>query len=130
MITGVVQSDEVRVRLEVIGLRGRKQKVDAVVDTGNTASLTLPRALIAALRLRWRSVDRGTLAEQQGDMTEETRSRLAGGETTLAPPVSAPAYPARMRILNGRVHPRGARRIDSFWRSKISREHTPWPTTD
>jgi clan AA aspartic protease len=63
MITGVVKSDEVRVRLAVTGLRGRKQEVEAVIDTGFTASLTLPHALIATLGLRWRSVDRATLAD-------------------------------------------------------------------
>src|SRR6266567_3509464 len=63
MITGVVKSDEGRIRVKVKGLRGREQEVEAVIDTGYTASLTLPPALIAALGLRWRSVDRFTLAD-------------------------------------------------------------------
>jgi clan AA aspartic protease len=63
MITGVVQSDEGRIRLRVKGLRGREQEVEAVVDTGYTASLTLPPALISALGLRWQTVDRVTLAD-------------------------------------------------------------------
>jgi clan AA aspartic protease len=63
MITGVVQSDEARIRLKVKGLRGREQDVEAVIDTGYTASLTLPPAVVAALGLRWRSVDRFTLAD-------------------------------------------------------------------
>jgi clan AA aspartic protease len=63
MITGAVKSDEGRIRLKVKGLRGREQEVEAVIDTGYTASLTLPPALIAALGLRWRSVDRFTLAD-------------------------------------------------------------------
>ncbi len=63
MITGVVQADEGRIRLKVKGPRGREQEIEAVIDTGYTASLTLPRALVAALGLRWRSVDRGTLAD-------------------------------------------------------------------
>jgi clan AA aspartic protease len=63
MITGVVQSNEGRIRLKVKGLRGREQEVDAVIDTGYTASLTLPPVLVAALGLRWRSVDRVTLAD-------------------------------------------------------------------
>ena len=42
MITGVVQSDEGRIRLKVKGLRGWEQEVEAVIDTGYTASLTLP----------------------------------------------------------------------------------------
>ena len=63
MITGVVKSDEGRVRLKLKGLRGRRQEVEAVIDTGYTASLTLPPAVVAALGLRWRSLDRFTLAD-------------------------------------------------------------------
>ncbi len=63
MITGTVRSDEARIRLMVRGLRGRNQEVEAVIDTGYTASLTLPPALIAALGLRWQTIDRVTLAD-------------------------------------------------------------------
>ena len=63
MITGVVKADEGRIRLKVNGPRGRQREIEAVIDTGYTASLTLPPALVAALGLRWRSVDRGTLAD-------------------------------------------------------------------
>ena len=52
MITGVVKSDEGRIRLKVKGLGRQEQKVEAVIDTGYTASLTLPPALINALGLR------------------------------------------------------------------------------
>src|SRR5687768_17837027 len=63
MITGIVHSDEARIRLRVKGPRGRVRQIEAVIDTGYTASLTLPPAIIAALRLPWQSVDRGTLAD-------------------------------------------------------------------
>jgi clan AA aspartic protease len=63
MITGMVKSDEGRVRLKVKGLRGRGQEVEAVIDTGYTASLTLPPAVVTALGLRWQSMDRFTLAD-------------------------------------------------------------------
>ena len=63
MITGVVKSDEGRIRLKVKGFRGQEQEAEAVIDTGYTASLTLPPVLINALGLRWRSVDRFTLAD-------------------------------------------------------------------
>ena len=63
MITGVVLFDEGRIRSKVIGSRGREQEVEAVIDTGYTASLTLPPALIGTLGLRWQSLDRGTLAD-------------------------------------------------------------------
>src|SRR5437660_1221217 len=63
MITGLVRADEGRIRLRVKGHRGREQEVEVVIDTGYTAPLTLPPALIAGLGLRWRSVDRFTLAD-------------------------------------------------------------------
>src|SRR5262249_26267845 len=50
-------------RLKVKGPRGREQEVEAVIDTGYTASLTLPPALVAALGLHWRSLDRVILAD-------------------------------------------------------------------
>ena len=52
MITGVVQAAEERIRLKVKEPRGREQEIQAVIDTGYTASLTLPPALIQALGLR------------------------------------------------------------------------------
>jgi predicted aspartyl protease len=51
MITGAVKSGEGWIRITVKGLRGRQQEVEAIVDTGYSASLTLPPALIAALGL-------------------------------------------------------------------------------
>src|SRR5438105_4814852 len=63
MITGVVKAEEGRIRLKVQGLRGREQEVDAVIDTGYTATLTLPPSVVAGLGLRWRSIDRFTLAD-------------------------------------------------------------------
>jgi clan AA aspartic protease len=63
MITGVVQAGEGRIRLKVKGRQGREQEVEAVIDTGYTASLTLPPALIQALGLRWQAVDRFQLAD-------------------------------------------------------------------
>ena len=63
MITGVVKSDEARIRIKVKGFRGREREVEAIIDTGYTASVTLPAALIAALGLRFRSVDRALLAD-------------------------------------------------------------------
>ena len=63
MITGIVQFDEARIQLLVTGTRGRNRQVDAVIDTGFTASMTLPPSLISALGLRWQSVGRGTLAD-------------------------------------------------------------------
>jgi len=63
MITGKVKSDEARIRLKVMGRRGQEQQVEAVIDSGYTGALTLPPAMIAILGLRWRSVERATLAD-------------------------------------------------------------------
>src|SRR2546428_6690405 len=63
MISGVVESSEGRIRLLVKGLRGREQEVEAIVDTGYSASLTLPPALITALGLPWQTMDTARLAD-------------------------------------------------------------------
>ena len=63
MITGVVKADEGRIRLKVKGPRGREQEIEAVIDTGYTASFSLPPALVATLGLPWQSFDRGILAD-------------------------------------------------------------------
>ena len=63
MITGVVEGREARVRLRVHGPRGRKKEIDAVIDTGFTASLSLPPRVIESLGLRWESFGRGILAD-------------------------------------------------------------------
>ena len=63
MIAGRVQSDEARIRLKIRGPKGKEEQVDAIVDTGFTASLTLPGALIIALGLRWQTVESFTLAD-------------------------------------------------------------------
>lgn len=63
MITGVVKRDEAIVLLQVRGRRGHTREIEAVIDTGFTAWLTLPHALVAALGLHWHSFGRGTLAD-------------------------------------------------------------------
>ena len=62
-IAGTVTSGEARIRLKVKGPRRQEQEIDAVIDTGYTGALTLPRSMVAALGLSWQSVDRGTLAD-------------------------------------------------------------------
>ena len=63
MITGVVKSDEGRIRLTIKGLRGKKRDIEAVIDTGYTEWLTLPADTVVDLGLRWQSLGRGTLAD-------------------------------------------------------------------
>jgi len=63
MITGVVRGREAIVRLKIRGPRGRRREFDAVIDTGYTASLSLPPAVIASLGLHWQGFGRGILAD-------------------------------------------------------------------
>jgi clan AA aspartic protease len=63
MISGVVTAREGRIRLKVRGPRGREREIEAVVDTGYTAWLSLPPDQITALGLRWQSIGRGILAD-------------------------------------------------------------------
>jgi clan AA aspartic protease len=63
MITGVVNDREARIRLSVRGPQQREQEIEAVVDTGYTASLSLPPVKIATLDLDWQGIGRGTLAD-------------------------------------------------------------------
>ena len=63
MITGVVNDREARISLSLRGPQERDQAIEAVVDTGYTASLSLPPAQIAALGLSWQGFGRGTLAD-------------------------------------------------------------------
>jgi clan AA aspartic protease len=54
MITGAVNSSlEAIVPVTLIGPRGARRAVDAVVDTGFNGQLALPRALVDALGLPW-----------------------------------------------------------------------------
>jgi clan AA aspartic protease len=63
MMTGMVRSREARIRLKIRGSGGREQEIEAVINTGYTAWLTLPPAMVAALGLPWHSVGRGVLAD-------------------------------------------------------------------
>ncbi len=63
MITGVIRGREGRIRLNVRGPRKQSQEVDAVIDTGYTASLALPPSVVGLLDLRWKGIGRGVLAD-------------------------------------------------------------------
>lgn len=69
MMQGVVnQSREAIISLVVGNANRQNQLIDAVVDTGYTGFLSLPRAIIVNLNLPWTGIDRGTL----GDGSEVT----------------------------------------------------------
>jgi clan AA aspartic protease len=63
MIAGSVKSDAARIHVKVVGPQGRQQEVEAVIDTGYTASLTLLPATVRALGLRWKGRESYTLAD-------------------------------------------------------------------
>jgi clan AA aspartic protease len=63
MIVGIVQGREPLIRLTVRGCRAPHQEIEAVVDSGYTGWLTLPPAVIAALKLPWRTLGSGILAD-------------------------------------------------------------------
>lgn len=63
MIMGVVRGREAIVRVKVCGPDDLDQEIDAVIDTGYTASLSLPPGMIASLGLPWQSIGRGILAD-------------------------------------------------------------------
>jgi clan AA aspartic protease len=63
MITGAVRAREARIRLKIRGPSGHEQEIEAVIDTGYTAWLILPPALVAGLGLPWHSVGRAILAD-------------------------------------------------------------------
>jgi clan AA aspartic protease len=64
MIRGVVNARrEAIVPLRVRGLAGTEADVEAVVDSGFTAALTLPGAVVAALGLARQSVGGAVLAD-------------------------------------------------------------------
>jgi clan AA aspartic protease len=103
MISGVVKSDEGCIRLKVKGLRGREEEVVAVIDTGYTGSLTLPPAVVAALGLRWRSMDRFTLADGSECIFDVYVARVDwGGKIRTILVDAADADPlVGMRLLRG-----------------------------
>ena len=69
MMQGVVnQSCEATITLVISNTNRQTQLINAVIDTGYTGFLSLPRETIMALSLPWTGIDRGTL----GDGSEVT----------------------------------------------------------
>lgn len=69
MMHGVVNpSCEATISLVVSNINRQTQLIDAVIDTGYTGFLSLPREIIVTLDLPWTGIDRGTL----GDGSEVT----------------------------------------------------------
>jgi clan AA aspartic protease len=69
MIHGVVSRNrEVTISLVVVNENRQTKLITAVIDTGYTGFLSLPREIITELKLPWMGIDRGTL----GDGSEVT----------------------------------------------------------
>jgi clan AA aspartic protease len=69
MMQGIVNpSCEATLSLVVSNANRQSQLIDAVIDTGYTGFLSLPREIIIDLNLPWTGIDRGTL----GDGSEVT----------------------------------------------------------
>lgn len=69
MMQGLVnQSREATISLVVGNANRQNQLINAVIDTGYTGFLSLPREIIFNLNLPWTGIDRGTL----GDGSEVT----------------------------------------------------------
>ena len=62
MITGMVNGGEGRIRLKIRGPKNQEREIEAVIDTGYTAALSLPPSLVSSLGLRWKNFGRGLLA--------------------------------------------------------------------
>lgn len=103
MITGVVKSNEARIRLKVKGPRGRQQEVEAVVDTGNNASLSLPPSLIAVLGLQWHTFERGVLADGSEILVDVYEAKIVwdGKERNIAVDESDSDPLIGMKLLKG-----------------------------
>jgi predicted aspartyl protease len=125
MITGAVKSDEARIRLQVMGRRGKEQVVEAVIDSGYTGALTLPPALIATLGLRWQSVELATLADGSTCVFQVYAGKLAwdGKVRTILVDEAAADPLVGMRLLRGhelrmQVRARGKVTIKRLGRTK------------
>ncbi len=69
MMQGVVNTNcEPTISLVIVNENRQTKLIDAVIDTGYTGFLSLPKEIITALNLSWTGIDRGTL----GDGSEVT----------------------------------------------------------
>ena len=114
MIYGTVNADrEAVLRLQVSGLPGQSQEIEAVVDTGFTGFLTLPLSAIANLGLTRISRGRAILAngseeifdiyEAQLDWDGQTRT-IEADAAEVEPLIGMSmlyGYELRVRVVDG-----------------------------
>lgn len=78
MITGILADGiEAVVRLGVRGQRGKEIEVDAIVDTGFTECLSLPRSIVKALALTPTGLDEMALADDQVAQVESYKGAVS-----------------------------------------------------
>ncbi len=105
MKVGTVSADlEAKTRVAIVGAKGKKRSMEALVDTGFNGYLTLPKRIINSLKLLWRSREVVVLAD--GSKVDcdlfEGKVRWAG-QTRRVVIHSASASPLLgMEILQGR----------------------------
>jgi clan AA aspartic protease len=118
MISGTVNADrEAVLRLQVSGVPGQSQEIEAVVDTGFTGFLTLPLSVIANLGLTRISRGRAILAngsEEVFDIYEaqivwdgQTR-RIEADAAEVEPLIGMSmlyGYELRVQVLDGGTLP-------------------------
>ena len=104
MIQGLVNArHESVVRLRVTGPGGVESDVDMIVDSGFTASLTLPMAMVTALALARQSGDTAVLADGSVRQFDIFAAEVAWGGNWRAVLVSAVGNESLlgMRLLAG-----------------------------
>jgi clan AA aspartic protease len=77
--------------------------IDAVIDTGFTAFLTLPSAVIAELGLHWQTSDRGMLADGTEYLFDMYEAKVEwDGKVRRIPVIESDADPlVGMRLMRG-----------------------------
>lgn len=91
MITGVVNANrEATIRLAVIGPSGQQQEIEAIIDTGFSGFLTLPPALVMALRLPWLCRQPGILADGSVEVFDVHTATVLGDGQPRAVEVEMP----------------------------------------
>jgi len=104
MIQGSVNArNEAVVRLRVRGPGGAELDIDAIIDSGFTASLTLPMTMVAALGLARQSGGTAVLADGSVRLFDIFAAEVAWGGTWRAVLVSAVGNESLvgMRLLAG-----------------------------
>ena len=90
MISGFVRNgSEATITVAIIGINGRQEEIEAVIDTGFTDYLTLPYQVIAQLGLSWNGQQRGTLADGSERLFDYYTAAIVWDSEAISVPVNA-----------------------------------------